>query len=495
MLVPLAACTQEPVPGPGTPSASSGAPSPAADVPSADAAPAPADALASSPDTPSTAGDASAARDAASAAGQPSALESDAAASNTAESPPAGSGLPARSTASGSPDTDEPYWPRFHGPRGDNLSTETGLLKKWPEGGPEVVWSTAGIGHGFSSVSIANGMIYTDGNIDEKTVITAMDMDGNVLWQKENGGAWTGSHSGTRGTPTIDGDRLYHESPLGEVVCLDAKTGERIWGLNILDEFGAPNITWALAESIVIDGNHAICCPGGPQVSVVALNKQTGETVWAARSTGDKTSYATPTLAECQGLRTILTMNAKALIGVNAADGDFLFRHPHETSYDVNATSPIYHEGRVFITSGYGSGSEMLKLSVAGGKASVEPVWAAKELDNHHGGVILLDGYLYGSSHKGKWVCLNWETGEVAYSEPGVGKGSLTYADGMLYTLSEKRKMGLVEATPSGHTVISQFEVPSGGEGPSWAHPVVCGGRLYLRHSDRLWAYDVRAEP
>jgi len=453
VLLPLVACTNEPATCPEGRSTSAGAPS-------ADAALTAEDTPASSEDTPATSDDA----------------------------PSAGA-----ETAAAAPEG--PFWPRFHGPNGDNLSTETGLVKQWPEGGPKLIWSTQGIGHGFSSVAIANAMIYTDGNVDEKTVITAMDMDGNVVWQKENGGAYTGSHPGTRGTPTIDGDRLYHESPLGEVVCLDAKSGERIWGRNILTEFGAKNIQWALAESVVIDGDHAICCPGGPQASVVALDKATGETVWAAKGTGDKAGYATPTVAECQGLRMVLAMNAKALVGVNADNGDFLFRHPHETKYDVNATSPVYHEGHIFITSGYGSGSEMLKLSVDGRKASVEPAWAAKELDNHHGGVLLLDGHLYGSSSKGKWVSLNWETGEVAYSEGGVGKGSLTYADGMLYTFSEKRKMGLVEATPSGHTVISRFELPSGGPGNSWAHPVVCGGRLYLRHSDQLSAFDVRAEP
>jgi outer membrane protein assembly factor BamB len=394
-----------------------------------------------------------------------------------------------------SPAADLPFWPRFHGPNGDNLSTETGLLKEWPEEGPELVWSTKGIGHGFSSVSIADGMIYTDGNIDDKTKITALDMQGNILWQVDNGAAWTRDHPGTRGTPTLDGDRLYHESPVGQLVCLDAESGRQVWTLNILEEFGAQNIKWALAESIVIDGNNLICCPGGPKASVVALDKATGSTVWTAESTNEQTSYATPAVAECGGLRMILTMNAKALLGVNADNGELLFRYPHETRYDVHATTPIYHDGQIFISSGYGSGSEMLKLSVQGQEASVEQLWEYKELDNHHGGVILLDGYIYGTSSRGKWICLDWDTGDMAYSESGVGKGSLTYADGMLYTFSENRQMGLVEATPAGHKVISQFELPSGGSGKSWAHPVVCGRRLYLRHSDQLSAYDVSAGP
>jgi len=390
-----------------------------------------------------------------------------------------------------------PFWPRFHGPKGDNLSPETGLLKKWPEGGPKLLWTAKGLGHGFSSVTLANGLIYTSGNKDGKTTITAMDLDGKTQWQVDNGAAWTGDSPGTRGTPTIDGDRVYDESPLGELSCYSAKTGQKAWNVNILKEFEGQNITWALSESLLVDGDRVVCCPGGRKASVVALDKMTGKPVWTAKPTGVKTSYATPVVAECQGLRMILTMNSKAFLAVHADTGDLLVTFPHETLYEVNATSPICrHEGHVFITSGYGSGSALLMLKVDGQKASVEQVWESKEIDNHHGGVILLDGYLYGAAHQSNhsaWVCLEWSTGTKMYAEHGVGKGSLTYADGMLYTLSEHRDMGLVEATPKGHKVISKFKVPSGGDGPSWAHPVVCGGRLYVRHSDQLFAYDVRA--
>jgi len=397
-------------------------------------------------------------------------------------------GMPAPVTAA-----DLPSWPQFHGAKADNLSTETGLLKQWPETGPKLLWTAKGIGGGFSSVAIVDGLIYTAGNLDGKTTITALDLDGKIQWQIANGKAWTGDHPGTRGTPTIDGSRLYHESPHGEVLCAEAKTGKEIWRLNILEKFNSRNIPWALAESLVIDGKRVICSPGGKETAVVALDKMTGETVWKSPSAGDLIGYATPAIAEHQGLRMILTMTAKALIGVNADDGDLLFRHEHITAYDVNALRPIFQDGHVFISSGYGSGSELLKVTVDGKKAGVERVWATKDLDNHHGGVILLNGYLYGSCHSPKWACLEWKTGKKMYAEKGVGKGSLTYADGMLYTLSERSKMGLVKATPEGHEVISQFSLPKGGEGPSWAHPVVCGGRLYVRHGDFLYAYDVKA--
>lgn len=387
----------------------------------------------------------------------------------------------------------EPYWPCFHGPAGDNISTDTGLLKQWPADGPKLVWTAEGMGAGFSSVSLAHGLIYTAGNIDDKSVVIALGLDGKKVWETACGDAWTKDYPGTRGTPTIDGDLLYFETPLGDLVCLNAKDGKKIWGLNILEKFAGKNIVWALAESVVIDGEQLICCPFGKKGSIVALDKKTGATVWAGEPVGDPAGYATATVAELDGRRMVLTMSGKALVGVDAANGKLLFRHEHITKYDVNALKPLYSAGHVFISSGYRSGSELVGLSAVGGAVSAKQVWASKDMDNHHGGVILWKGYLYGSSSSGKWTCYDWETGATKYSDRGVGKGSLTCADGLLYTLSESgRKVGLVQPTPDGHKIISEFKIPEGGEGKSWAHPVVCGGRLYIRHGDYLFAYDVQ---
>jgi len=387
----------------------------------------------------------------------------------------------------------EPYWPRFHGPRGDNISTETGLLQQWPDDGPPLVWTAKGLGVGFASVSLAHGHIYTAGNLDDQTVVMALDLEGNMLWQTPCGDAWTKSHAGTRGTPTIDGDRLYYETPLGDLVCLNAKTGEKIWGINILDEFVGQNITWALAESVLVEGNVVLCCPFGEKGSIVALDKTNGQTVWAAESVGDKAGYATPSIAEFAGRRMVLSMSGKALVGADLADGTLLFRHEHITKYDVNALKPVYDDGRIFISSGYGSGSEMVQLASSGSNITARQAWVSKAMDNHHGGVILWDGYIYGASSRGKWVCLDWDSGDTMYSEDGVGKGSLTMADGLLYTLSERGgDVGLVKPTPEGHEMISQFTIPEGGEGRVWAHPVVSAGRLYIRHGDFLYAFNVK---
>ena len=392
---------------------------------------------------------------------------------------------------------DAPCWPQFHGPNRDNISTETGLLQQWPDAGPELLWTAKGLGHGFSTVAIADGRIYTAGDIGDDTVITALDLSGGVQWQAKNGRAWTGSQPGSRSTPTVDGDRLYHESPHGDVICLNARTGQKIWNLNVLETYHSRNIEWALAEALLIDGPRVICRPGGPEASFVALDKITGRVAWTSPSSGDLAGYSSATLAECRGLRILMALMSKALVGVNADTGDLLFRFEHQSPFDENITMPIYRDGYVFISTRT-TGSVMLRIDVQGDRASVEPVWRTKDLDNQHGGVILLDGYLYGSSHVntgGRWICLDWKTGRTMYVEDGVGKkGSLTYADGMLYTMDERGAVGLVEPTPAAHVVVSRFRIPRGGRGPTWAHPVVCGGRLYLRHSDFLYAYDVRAK-
>jgi outer membrane protein assembly factor BamB len=386
-------------------------------------------------------------------------------------------------------------WPTFHGPRRDNISHETGLLTEWPSAGPELIWAAQNIGEGYATVSIADGAVYTTGNLDNQTVVTSLNLDGTVRWQAPAGQAWTGSHEGSRSTPTIDGDRVYCGSPHGEIVCLQADNGQPVWQVNILERFGGRNITWGLAESPLIDGDLVFCTPGGSQGRVAALDKMTGETIWATLGGQGAAGYASAVIAELHGTRVVLTMSGKSLLGVDAADGRLLFEYPMQTSYDVHATTPICVDNHVFISAGYGTGSFMLRIERDGQNFRAVEKWSCRELDNQHGGIVLWNGFLYGAadqSGKKKWICLDWETGEVRYAEKGVGKGSVLCVEGMLYTLSEKSRMGLVRATPDGHDVISKFSLPRGGDGPSWAHPVVCGGCLYLRHGDRLYCYDVR---
>lgn len=390
---------------------------------------------------------------------------------------------------------DEGFWPRFHGADQSNISSDTGLLKKWPAGGPPLLWRAKGLGYGYSTVAIADGRILTAGDIDGKTVVSALDMNGNELWQTPNGPAWIKPYPGTRGTPTIDGNHIYHESAHGVVACMVAETGKKLWRLNILEHFKSKPPRWALAESLLIDGNRVICCPGGPEASVVALDKKTGEIIWQAASTGDLAGYATPTLVEHEGMRIILTLTSKAMIGVNADNGDLLWRVPHESYADENVMMPLFHEGRLFVST-IQAGAVQWKINVNGRKASVEEVWRSKEYDSHHDGAVLLDGHIYGCSriyNKLQWVCLDWKTGDLKHAEPGVGRGCVTSAEGLLYTMSDKGVMGLVRATHDAHKVISRFDLPRATKDVYWAHPVVCGGRLYIRHGEILYAYNIKS--
>jgi outer membrane protein assembly factor BamB len=386
------------------------------------------------------------------------------------------------------------FWPQFHGPNRDNISSEKGFLKNWPKNGPALLWTAKGLGHGFSSLSLADGMIYTAGNLGKHTVITALNLDGKILWQVKNGKAWTGAHPGSRSTPTIDDDRLYHQSPHGNIICLDVKTGDIIWQFSIIEKFISRIPRWALAESLLLDGDHLISCPGGPQTCMVALDKTDGSLVWKAPGIGEWAGYASPTLFEYEGLRIIMTLTAKSFIGVNADTGELLWRIKQENPYDENIMTPIFNEGCVFISTPV-NGSVKWKVNVKDGKVLLIKTWHTQQLDNHHGGVILVDGNLYGSStvfNKNLLVCLDFKTGRLKYMDRCVGKVSLTYADGMLYALSIDGVMGLVQPTPFGHKLVSHFKIPQGGKGKSWAHPVVCGSRLYIRHGEFLYAYSLR---
>jgi outer membrane protein assembly factor BamB len=398
-------------------------------------------------------------------------------------------------------DKNKSYWPQFQGQRKDNISDDTGLLKRWSEIGPKLVWKTIGIGHGFSSISIVDEMIYTAGNIKGETVITALDMSGKILWQTKSGKAFTGSYPGSRGTPTIFDGKLYHLNDNGYIVCLEAKTGEKIWSLNILEKFNGRNPEWGLAESLLIDGNKIFCCPGGEDISVVALNKDTGETIWTSKGIGDKPAYVSPIIVNYKGLKQLITLMSASAISINAETGKLLWRYDHPIQYGSNISTPIYHDGHVLIFGTWGFGVTKIKLNVDGDNCTIEKVWNTKELDNEHGGVVLVNGYLYGHAdgdHKWRhWACIELETGKTMYSVNGLPAGASgvqTYADGMLYMIGEPGNVALMPTDPNGYNIVSQFQLPKEGEGPVWAFPVVCGGRLYIRHGDFLYAYDVRSE-
>jgi outer membrane protein assembly factor BamB len=338
--------------------------------------------------------------------------------------------------------------------------------------------------------------MYTTGTIGDDTVITALDLDGKMLWQAKNGRAWTGAYPGSRSTPTIDGDFIYHESPHGDLVCLNAETGKKIWGLNILERFRSKNIIWALSESLLIDGDHVICSPGGPEVSMVALDKRTGEVAWTTPSTGESAGYASAMLFEQGGLRIISTMTAQAIIGVNADTGALLWRVKHGSDTFMNAQTPLYRDEHLFVST-LKWGATKWKVHTDGRQASLEEIWMNEDFGNRHGGAVFAEGNIYGTSgtrNRNSWVCLDWETSEIEGMAIDVQGGSILYADGLLYMLGTNGELGLLRPTESGSELISLFNIPDSGEGETWAHPVIAGGNLFIRHDTYLYRYDISAD-
>jgi hypothetical protein len=386
-------------------------------------------------------------------------------------------------------------WPQFRGSGRDAKSLETGLLREWPPGGPPLLWAVDDLGYGYSSVVAVGQTLYTTGIEGDGTGYAyAYQADGTPLWKRPYGPDWTGSLPGSRTTPTYDDGRLFLISSHGLIVCLDAKNGDQVWAIDGKKEFNAVGLGFGISESPLIDGDRVICTPGGPAAGVAALNKKTGKTVWVCREVKEKSAYCSPVLIERGGKRIIVTLTSKSLIGIDANTGKLLWRQPHDAAHDIHAVSPVYEEGRFYITSGYG-GERGLMVELSADGLQVTPKWADTKLDCQHGGVIVHDGHVYGSSDQnsgGNWICLNLKTGKVAAEIKGVGKGSIAFADGMLYGYGENGQVGLVTASPRDFKLVSSFTITRGDK-EHWAHPTVSDGRLYIRHGVSMMAYDISA--
>jgi outer membrane protein assembly factor BamB len=395
---------------------------------------------------------------------------------------------------------DKANWPSFHGPRRDNIATDTDLMQAWPQAGPELLWTASGIGHGYSSVSIVEGRIFTAGMIDRQTYVTALDLTGKKLWQRLNGKSWQASerqswavaYSGSRGTPTVDGETVYHLSEMGRLTAFDERTGQERWHVDVLKTFDAERPKYGLSESVLIHGDTLFCCPGGTGGYVVALQKETGRTLWANTEIEDPVGYCSPVVARIDDVEQIISMSANRVFSFDPKNGQMLWEYSFGNKRGNSATDVVVSNGRVYASSGYGGGSVLLQPQrQANGDFSVTAVWTSELLDNHHGGVLLFNDRLYGAGHESRgWFCLDFSTGRKRWQAPG--KGSLTYADGRLYCLDERGTMALVKAIHDKWEEAGSFRLPRGGKGLYWAHPVICGGRLYVRHSDQLFAYDIR---
>ncbi|MBN1927817.1 MAG: PQQ-like beta-propeller repeat protein [Prolixibacteraceae bacterium] len=391
---------------------------------------------------------------------------------------------------------------QFRGPARDGKFPESGLLKQWPETGPELILEYQGIGEGWSSV-ISNGVnIYASGRTDTTDYLTCIDFDGNLIWKVAYGKAWNGSFPNTRSTPTIEDDRVYIISGIGELVCLNAHTGEIKWKIDVDKKYQADWHVWGVAESPLIVDNMVIASPAGSQTNFVAFDKMTGEEIWKTRGTDGQRGYVSPILHEFNGKKYILGASASDFFIVDPANGEiktmYKYFDPKLWGWQpkglIWANSPIVKGNMIFLSIGYNYPAKMLKVS--DDLSSIEEVYTNNLLDNHHHGMIELDGYLYGSywihNNGGKWACINWETGEKMYDEDWYSKGEIIYADGLLYVYNEKNgHVGLVEPSPTGFKLISEFKIEK-GSGPHWSHPYIYDGKLFIRHGDVLMVYNIK---
>jgi len=378
-------------------------------------------------------------------------------------------------------------WPQWRGPNRDGISKETGLLKQWPAQGPALVWKASGAGSGYSSFSIANGRLYTMGVRGDREYVIAFDItNGKEVWSTPHGSAFRNDRGdGPRGTPTIDGDRLYALGGSGDLSCMDAKTGKIVWTKNVLREFGGSNIQWGISESPLVIGNKVLVNAGGRNASIVALNKDNGAVIWKSQS--DEAGYSSAIPLQVNGGTQVVFFTAQRALGLDVNDGTLLWEYGRAANGTANVATPIARGNRVFISSGYGTGGGLVEIK-ADNKA--QELYFTRDMRNHHSSSVLVGDYLYGFSES-ILTAMKFDTGEIAWRDRSVGKGSLVYADGNLYCYSENGVVGLVEATPTGYHEKGRFRIQQ-GELPTWTHPVVAGGRLYLRDQDTIYAFDVK---
>lgn len=394
-------------------------------------------------------------------------------------------------------------WPQWRGPQRDAVSSEKGLLSTWGEKGPALAWQAKGLGAGFSSVSIHKGHIVTMGRRDGKLVLVSLSVkDGQEQWATT---LLEKADKQPNCTPTIADNLIYALGTAGDLFCVGLEKGDIVWHKNFPKDFGGKMMSgWGYSESPLVDGDRLICSPGAKDAAIAALDKKTGELLWKSpipevgNRGGDGAGYSSIVISNGAGVKQYVQLMGRGVISVAADDGRFLWGYNRVANGTANIPTPIIKDDFVFCSSGYGTGSALLKLvkdGEKGVKAEEQYFLEAKTMQNHHGGMIMIGDYIYcGNQHnQGFPLCLEWKTGKVKWSRgrgPGQGSAAIVYADGQLYFRYQNGTMALIAASPDGYQENGVFEPPHGGD-PSWAHPVVAGGRLYLREQDALYCYNI----
>lgn len=380
-------------------------------------------------------------------------------------------------------------WPQWRGPRRDGVSAERGLLKEWPAGGPPLAWRVQGAGDGYSSFAVAGGRLFTLGARGNTEYVIAFDAaSGKRIWEVAHGRRFSNDRGdGPRATPTVDGDRVYAFGASGDLTVLEAASGKVVWTANVLSKFGGSNISWGLSESPLVMSDRILVNAGGRGASIVALRKTDGSLIW--RSQSDEPGYSSAVLQEVGGIRQAIFFTGERALGVDVNDGRLLWSYNRVANRTANIATPIVRGDRVFLSSDYGTGAALLAISADGARVNAREVYFTNEMRNHHASSVLVGDHLYGFSST-ILTAMHFETGRQVWRDRSVGKGSLIFADDRLYLFSENGVVGLAEANPAGYREHGRFQIRTGNL-PTWSHPVVSGGRLFLRDQDTIYAYDV----
>ena len=380
-------------------------------------------------------------------------------------------------------------WPQWRGPNRDGRSVEKGLLKDWPAAGPPLAWRASGAGEGYSSFAVAGGRLYTLGARAGTEYTFAFDAaSGKKLWEAANGKRFDNDRgSGPRATPTVDGDKIYSFGASGDLSALEAATGKVLWTVNVLSKFGGSNIQWGLSESPLVLADRILVNAGGP---IVALKKTDGSQIW--KSNGEPAGYSSAVLHEAGGVRQAIYFTHTRVVGVDVNNGKRLWSYEQVANDVANIATPVVRENRVFVSSDYGTGAALLELTPSGGGMQAKEIYFTRDMRNHHSSSVLVGDHLYGFS-SAILTAMNFNDGQVAWRDRSVGKGSLVFADDRLYLYSEGGTVGLAEANPTAYREHGRFKLKTGSL-PTWSHPVVSGGKLFLRDQDNIYAYDVRAK-
>ena len=381
---------------------------------------------------------------------------------------------------------------QWRGKNRDGIYDEKGLLRSWPAAGPTLLWHTENIGDGFASASVvAHDRIFTAGVVNGMGNIYAFSLDGKLIWSTPYGEEFIESYPGSRSTPLVNDGKVYLMSAFGKIICLSADKGNLLWSVDLMKEYEGRNITWGVTENLLISGDKLFCTVGGIKNNVIALNKNTGKLIWSSAGNGEISAYCSPIIINLPSRKIFVTHTEKSILGLDAETGKKLWSQAQTNQYAVHANTPLYSDGYLYCVSGYGCGGVMLKISADGTKA--EQVWKNTDLDSRMGGVVLVNGKIYGFGDKIKGLhCIDWKTGkELALDKMNNRFGNIIAADGMLYTYDESGEVALIEPTLAGFKKISAFKVPF-GNGQHWAHLVIENGRLYVRHGNSLMVYDIR---